>query len=109
MCLKVLSLKLIHKQTTFKILPTVTAELTRRAKMNAARFHISLARTPTTRAVRTNYVLAGSPKFHIGGIENSQKCETPVNSINDNLLSFRGKLIDDGTQKEEVDQGPGSE
>jgi len=48
--------------------------------------------------------MAGSPKFHIGGIENSQKSETPVNSINDNLLSFRGKLIDDGTQKEEVDQ-----
>lgn len=48
--------------------------------------------------------MLGSPKFHVDGIENSQKCETPVDSINDNLLSFRGKLIDDGTQKEEVDQ-----
>lgn len=46
----------------------------------------------------------GSPKSHVDGIENSQKCETPVDSIDDNFLPFRGKLIDDGTQKEEVDQ-----
>ena len=64
---------------------------------------VSLART-STRAARTNYKVAGSPKFHIGSIENSQKCETPVDSINDNLLSFRGKLIDDGTQQEKVYQ-----
>jgi hypothetical protein len=68
------------------------------------RAFVSLARTSATRAARTNYILAGSPKSHIDGIENSQKCETPVDSINNNLLSFRGKLIDDGTQKEEVDQ-----
>jgi len=65
---------------------------------------ISLGRTFATRAARTNYIMAGSPKFHIDGIENTQKRETPVNSINDNLLSFRGKLIDDGTEKEEVNQ-----
>jgi hypothetical protein len=65
---------------------------------------VRLARTSATRIARTNYIVAGSPKSHIGGIENSQKCEAPVNSINDNLLSFRGKLIDDGTQKEEVNQ-----
>jgi len=51
-----------------------------------------------------NYILAGSPKSHVDGIENSQKCETPMDSINNDLLSFRGELIDDGTQKEEVDQ-----
>ena len=73
------------------------------------RTFVSLARTSATRAARTNYILAGSPKFYIGGIKNSQKCETPVYSINDNLLSFRGKLIDDGTQKEKVDQWPVSE
>jgi hypothetical protein len=53
--------------------------------------------------------VTGIPQPHIDGVENSQECETPVNSINYNLLPFRGKLIDDGTQKEEVDQRPGSE
>jgi hypothetical protein len=65
---------------------------------------VSLARTSATRAARTNYIVAGSPKSHVDSIENSQKCETPADSINDNLLAFRGKLVDDGTQKEEVDQ-----
>jgi len=83
--------------------PTVTAELTRRAKMNAASL-ISLAGTSATRTARTHYILAGSPKPHVDGIEDSQKCEAPVDSIDDNLLSFRGKLVDNGTQKEEVDQ-----
>lgn len=71
--------------------------------MNAASF-VSLARTFTTKDARTDYIVAGSPEFHISGIENSQKCETPVDSINDNLLPFRGKLINDGSQKEEMDQ-----
>lgn len=68
------------------------------------RASVSLACTSATKAARTDYIVAGSPKLYIGATENSQKCETPVDSINDNLLSFRGKLIDDGTQEEEVDQ-----
>jgi hypothetical protein len=68
------------------------------------RAFVSLPRASATRAARTNYIMAVSPKSHIGSIENSQNCETPADSINDNLLSFRGKLIDDGAQKEEVDQ-----
>lgn len=63
-----------------------------------------MTHTCVTRDTRTNYIVAGSPNSHIGGIENSQKCETPVDSIDDDLLSFRGKLIDDGAQKEEVNQ-----
>jgi hypothetical protein len=106
--LRVLSLEFIREQTVFEMQPTVTAELTRRAKMNAASL-ISLTCTFATRAARTHYIVAGSPKFHVDGIKNSQKCETPVYSINDNLLSFRGKLIDNGAQEEEVDQWPGSE
>ena len=70
---------------------------------------LSMARTSVTRAARTKYILLGSPNFHIGSIENSQKCETPIYSINDNFLSFRSKLIDDGTQEEEVNQRPGLE
>lgn len=101
--LRVLSLKLIREQTVFEMQPTVTAELTRRAKMNATRL-VSLARTSATRTAHTHNILARSPKSHIDSIEYSQKCETPIDSINDNLLSFRGKLIDNGTQKEEVDQ-----
>jgi hypothetical protein len=34
--LRALSLELIREQTVFEMQPTVTAELTRRAKMNAA-------------------------------------------------------------------------
>lgn len=64
--------------------------------------------TSATRTTRTNYIVAFSPDFDIGGVEKSQKRETPVDSINDNFLSFRGKLVDDGTQEEEVDQRPGS-
>ena len=101
--LRALSLELIHEQTVFEMQPTVTAELTRRAKTNAAS-SVSLACTSATKDARTDYIVAGSPKLHIGATENSQKCETPVDSINNNLLSFRGKLIDDGTQEEEVDQ-----
>jgi hypothetical protein len=62
--------------------------------------HVSLPRTTTTRTARTSHIVARSPGFHIEGIENSQKRKAPGNSIDYDLLSFRGKLVDDGTQEE---------
>jgi hypothetical protein len=50
-----------------------------------------------------------SPRLHIDGIENSQKRETPGDPIDNDFLSFRGKLVDDSTQEEEMDQRPESE
>ncbi len=46
------------------------------------------------------------PKVHIHRVEYCQKRETPGDSVDDDLLSIRGKLIDDGTQQEKVDQRP---
>jgi hypothetical protein len=48
--------------------------------------------------------VAFSPNFHIGGIENSQKRKMPGDSINNDFLSFREELVDDGAQEEEVNQ-----
>ena len=42
------------------------------------------------------------PKVHINGVEYPQKRETPGYSVDDDLLSVRGKLVDDGAQQEKV-------
>lgn len=47
---------------------------------------------------RTIYIVLRSPKVHVYGVEKSQKRETPGDSVNDDLLSVRGKLVDNGTQ-----------
>jgi len=47
-----------------------------------------------------SYIVARSPRLHIEGIENSQKRKAPGDSIDYDLLSFRGKLVDNGTQEE---------
>ena len=65
---------------------------------------VSLARTSPFRTTRTNYILMRSPRLHIDGIEKSQERETPGDPIDDDFLSFRSKLVDDGTQEEEMDQ-----
>jgi hypothetical protein len=44
-----------------------------------------------------------SPKVHIYGVEQSQKRKTPGDSVNDDLLSVRGELVDNGAQQEKVD------
>jgi len=101
--LRTLSLDTYTRKKRFETQPTVTAELTNRAKMKAARLVLAwYARPPMT--ARTKYIVTVSPKSHIDGIENSQKRETPGDSIDDDFLSFRGKLVDDGTQEEDMDQ-----
>lgn len=73
------------------------------ARMNAMRLVlVRYARPP--RGPRTKYIVAFSPNFHIGGIENSQKRKMPGDSINNDFLSFREELVDDGAQEEEVNQ-----
>ena len=58
----------------------------------------------STTTTRTNYIVTSSPRPHIDGLENSQKRETPRDPVDNDFLSFRGKLVDDGTQEEEMDQ-----
>jgi hypothetical protein len=53
---------------------------------------------------RTDHIVMRSPEIHINSIEDTQKRETPGDSIDDDLFPFRGKLVDDGTQEEKVDQ-----
>ena len=46
----------------------------------------------------TEYKVLRSPEVHIYGVEQRQKREAPGDPVNDNLLSVRGKLVDDGAQ-----------
>jgi len=55
-------------------------------------------------SARTKYILLGSPKVHIYGVEYSQKRETPGDSVDNDLLPVRGKLVDDGAQQEKVNE-----
>jgi len=44
---------------------------------------------------RTNCIVFRSPKIHKSSIENGQKRETPGYPIDNDLLSFRGELVED--------------
>ena len=55
---------------------------------------------------RTIYIALRSPKVHVYGVEKSQKRETPGDSVNDDLLSVRGELVDNGAQQKKVDERP---
>ena len=46
----------------------------------------------------TEYKVLRSPEVHIYGVEQRQKREAPGDPVDDNLLSVRGKLVDDGAQ-----------
>ena len=79
---------------------TVTAELTKSAKRNATFLELdSHARLPRgLHASRTNCKVFRSPKVHINSIENGQKRKTPGYPIDNDLFSFRGKLVEDCAQ-----------
>ena len=47
---------------------------------------------------RTNCVVLRSPQIHVSSIENAQKRETPGYPIDNDLLSFRGELVEDCAQ-----------
>jgi len=46
------------------------------------------------------------PKIHIDGIENTQDSETPGYSVDNDPFSFRGELVENRGQQEEVNQRP---
>jgi len=96
----VLSGAAISRDTRFGTQHTVTAELTKRAKMNAVGLVLASthARLAAYMCSRTYHILTRCPKIHINGIENSQKCETPGNFVDNDLFPFSGKLVDDRAQ-----------
>ena len=55
---------------------------------------------------RTNDVVIRGPKIHVNSIEETQKRKTPGYSIDNDPFSFRGELIKDRAQQEEVNQRP---
>ena len=71
---------------------------------NELRISIS-ARRP---AVHTYDVTVASPEIDVDSIKNSQKGETPRNTINDYRFSGREELVDNSSKKEDVDQRPKS-
>jgi hypothetical protein len=48
--------------------------------------------------IPTIYIVLPSPKVNVDGVKQSQKRETPRDSVNNDPLSVRGKLVDDGAQ-----------
>ena len=55
---------------------------------------------------RTNDIVIRGPKIHINGIENTQEGETPGYSVDNDPFSFRGELVENRGQQEEVNQRP---
>jgi hypothetical protein len=51
-------------------------------------------------------VVVASPKIDVDGIENSEEGEPPRDAVNNHMISGREELIDDSSEKENVDQGP---
>ena len=56
---------------------------------------------------RTGDVIMPDPKVHIGGVENGEKGEPPANAVNDDLLATLEELVDDCSEKQKVNEGPG--
>lgn len=59
------------------------------------------------RAVRTNDVVMPSPNIHVNGVQDCEEGEPPADSIDNDLLAALKELIYDGTEEEEVNEGPG--
>lgn len=54
-------------------------------------------------------VVAAAPDADVDGVEDDEEGETPVDTIDDDLLSGFEELVDDGSEKEEVDDRPEAE
>ena len=55
---------------------------------------------------RTPNEVFGNPEIDIDGIEDPEQGKSPRDSIDNDLLTCRKELVDDGTQEKEMDQGP---
>lgn len=51
-------------------------------------------------------VVLGGPDVHVYCIQDSEERQAPSNAINDHFLAAVEELVDDGTQEQEVDEGP---
>jgi len=54
-------------------------------------------------------VVSLTPDVDIDGVEEDEEREAPVNAIDDGLLAVLGGLIDDGSEKKEVNDRPDAE
>jgi len=70
---------------------------------------VSYGGTDQERKDERRNILPRSPEVHKSCIENPQKGKAPMNSVDDDLFPFRGKLVEDGTQEEKVYQRPNKE
>ena len=48
--------------------------------------------------IRTDDIILPRPNIHVNRIEDGKERETPRDSINDNTLSGREELVNDGTE-----------
>ena len=46
------------------------------------------------------------PESDVGGVQKAEKSETPMDTIDDNNFSSGAELIDDGSQKEKMNERP---
>lgn len=51
--------------------------------------------------------MAGRPEVYVNGVENTEKRQAPRNTVDDDLLSGGGELVDDGSEQQQMDQRPG--
>ena len=58
--------------------------------------------------MRTYGVLVASPEIDVDGIENSQKGETPRDTVDNYTLTGREELVDNSSKKKNVNQRPKS-
>ena len=54
-------------------------------------------------------VVAGRPGVDVDRVEGGEEGEAPADAVDDDALSACGELVDDGAEKEEVDEGPDAE
>lgn len=53
-------------------------------------------------------VVATAPDADVDGVEDDEEWETPVDTVDDDLLARLEELVDDGSEKEEVNDRPTS-
>lgn len=57
----------------------------------------------------SNDVVAAAPDADVDGVEDDEEGETPVYTVDDNLLAGFKELVDDCSEKEEVNDRPDAE
>lgn len=54
-------------------------------------------------------VMTAGPEIDIDGVENAEERKAPRNAVDDDAFALRSKLVDDGSQKKCVNNGPDEE